>query len=429
MVKEGNIKGAVRVHAWTSKTYPVTHTEAEWRKILTPEQYEVMREHGTEAPGSCALNYEKRAGTFTCAGCGQKLFVSKKKFESGTGWPSFNDPEPGAVETSQDRSYGMVRTEVHCSRCGSHLGHVFDDGPPPTASALLHQRRGDEFQAGPVAWMARRAIRALRFAPDCRCAPNRADNPPSTKEGMMLQETIEQGVDLETARWQARVDLAAAHRLCVMHGFNEGIFNHLTFRVPGTNDRYYQIPFGLYWSEVTASCFMEVGYDGERLSGEGDIERSCYCIHAPIHRLAQHAGAVFHTHMPFASALTRLKDQRILPIGQTEVAIAMHTAYDDSYGGPAFDPAEGERLAGIVGNKKILMMANHGVATITPTISEAFDLLYYTERAAQVQIYAMQTRARAERAAAARDRRVDRGVQDRAAIRQQEAACLALRGA
>lgn len=207
----------------------------------------------------------------------------------------------------------------------------------------------------------------------------------------MLQETIEKGVDLEAARWQARVDLAAAHRVCVMHGFNEGIFNHLTYRVPGTNDRYYQIPFGLYWSEVTASCFMEVGYDGERLSGEGDIERSCYCIHAPIHRLAEHAGAVFHTHMPFASALTRLKDQRILPIGQTEIAIAMHTAYDDSYGGPAFDPKEGERLAGLIGNKKVLMMASHGVATITPTISEAFDLLYYTERAAQQQILAMQT--------------------------------------
>jgi len=207
----------------------------------------------------------------------------------------------------------------------------------------------------------------------------------------MLQETIEQGVDLETARWQARVDLAAAHRLCVMHGLNEGIFNHLTFRVPGTNDRYYQIPFGLYWSEVTASSFMEVGYDGTLLAGEGNIERSCYCIHAPIHRLAQHAGAVFHTHMPYASALTRLKDPRILPIGQTEVGIGMHTAYDHSYGGPAFDPAEGERLAGVIGDKKILMMANHGVATVTPTVSEAFDLLYYTERAAQVQILAMQT--------------------------------------
>jgi len=91
-----------------------------------------MREHGTERPGSCALNFEKRAGAFSCAGCDQVLFKSKKKFESGTGWPSFNDPEAGSVEETVDRAYGMVRTEVHCSRCGSHLGHVFPDGPPPT---------------------------------------------------------------------------------------------------------------------------------------------------------------------------------------------------------------------------------------------------------------------------------------------------------
>src|SRR6185312_9607488 len=141
----------------------------------------------------------------------------------------------------------------------------------------------------------------------------------------MLQETIEQGVDLETARRQARIDLAAAHRLAVMHGFNEGIFNHLTFRVPGANDRYYQIPFGLHWSEVTASCLMEVGYDGTLLEGEGEIERSAYCIHAPMHRLLPNAAAVFHTHMPYASALTRLEDQRILPIGQTELGIMMVT--------------------------------------------------------------------------------------------------------
>ena len=115
-----------------TKQYPVTHTDAEWRALLTPEQYDVLRGHGTEAPGSCALNYEKRSGMFSCAACGQVLFKSKKKFDSGTGWPSFNDPEPGAVESSQDTSYGMVRTEVHCSRCGSHLGHVFEDGPAPT---------------------------------------------------------------------------------------------------------------------------------------------------------------------------------------------------------------------------------------------------------------------------------------------------------
>ena len=115
-----------------TKTYPVTHTDAEWRRLLTPEQYQVLRGHGTERPGSCALNFEKRAGTFSCVGCGQDLFTSTKKFESGTGWPSFDKPLPGAVEESTDRSFGMVRTEVHCARCGGHLGHVFPDGPPPT---------------------------------------------------------------------------------------------------------------------------------------------------------------------------------------------------------------------------------------------------------------------------------------------------------
>jgi peptide-methionine (R)-S-oxide reductase len=115
-----------------TKQYPVSHTDEEWRRLLTPEQYQIMRQHGTEAPGSCALNFEKRAGSFTCVACDQELFVSRRKFDSGTGWPSFNDPVPGSVETSTDTSYGMSRTEVHCSRCGSHLGHVFNDGPPPT---------------------------------------------------------------------------------------------------------------------------------------------------------------------------------------------------------------------------------------------------------------------------------------------------------
>jgi peptide-methionine (R)-S-oxide reductase len=116
----------------TTEQFKVTHTDDEWRRRLTPEQYRVMRSHGTEPPGSCALLHEKRPGTFSCAGCGQPLFQSKLKFESGTGWPSFNEPIDGAVETSVDRGYGMVRTEVHCANCGSHLGHVFEDGPPPT---------------------------------------------------------------------------------------------------------------------------------------------------------------------------------------------------------------------------------------------------------------------------------------------------------
>ena len=112
--------------------FPVTRTDAEWRQRLTDEQYYIMRQHGTERPGSCALLYEKRQGTFSCAGCDTPLFASTLKFESGTGWPSFNDPIPGSVETTTDRSHGMVRTEVHCATCGSHLGHVFPDGPPPT---------------------------------------------------------------------------------------------------------------------------------------------------------------------------------------------------------------------------------------------------------------------------------------------------------
>jgi peptide-methionine (R)-S-oxide reductase len=115
-----------------NKPHPVTRSDAEWRKLLTPEQYYIMREHGTERPGSCALLAEKRPGRFLCVGCDTPLFAATVKFESGTGWPSFNDPLPGAVATEADQSHGMTRTEVNCATCGSHLGHVFPDGPPPT---------------------------------------------------------------------------------------------------------------------------------------------------------------------------------------------------------------------------------------------------------------------------------------------------------
>src|ERR1044071_6992571 len=100
-----------------TKTYPVTHTDEEWRRLLTPEQYAIMRRHGTEAPGSCALNKENRPGATPCSHCEQPLFVSKTKFESGTGWQSFNEPVPGSIETTSDRSFGLGGTEVHCSRC------------------------------------------------------------------------------------------------------------------------------------------------------------------------------------------------------------------------------------------------------------------------------------------------------------------------
>jgi peptide-methionine (R)-S-oxide reductase len=107
-------------------------TDAEWRKRLTRQQYDVLRKHGTERAGTSPLNHEKRKGTFVCAGCDLPLFSSDTKFNSGTGWPSFYEPLSNAVETKQDRSFFMTRTEVHCARCLGHLGHVFDDGPPPT---------------------------------------------------------------------------------------------------------------------------------------------------------------------------------------------------------------------------------------------------------------------------------------------------------
>ena len=158
--------------------------------------------------------------------------------------------------------------------------------------------------------------------------------------------------DYSAEEWQARVDLAAAHRLAFMQGFSEGIFNHLTLVVPGRSDRYYQIPFGMHWSEVTASSFMEVGIDdGKSKRGAGEVERSCYCIHAPIHKARPQAKAVFHTHMPYASALTRLEDPRIKEIGQTEVGMMGEIAYDDEYTGPALDPAEGDRLAKVTATR------------------------------------------------------------------------------
>src|SRR5689334_17325141 len=131
--------GALALARWpqsadaaTEGTFEVQKSEEEWRKILTKEQFQILRKHGTEYPGSSPLNKEKRKGTFACAGCDLPLFSSDTKFESGTGWPSFWKPLENAVVTKPDRSLLMERTEVLCARCGGHLGHVFDDGPKPT---------------------------------------------------------------------------------------------------------------------------------------------------------------------------------------------------------------------------------------------------------------------------------------------------------
>jgi peptide-methionine (R)-S-oxide reductase len=115
-----------------TETFPIEKSDEEWRQQLDPQQYSVLRKHGTERAFTSPLNDEKRKGSFVCAGCGEPLFDSSTKFESGTGWPSFWQPLPDGIGTTTDRSFFMTRTEVHCARCGGHLGHVFPDGPAPT---------------------------------------------------------------------------------------------------------------------------------------------------------------------------------------------------------------------------------------------------------------------------------------------------------
>lgn len=124
--------GCGRGDARQNESYPLALSDAEWRRRLSPQAYRVLRQEGTERPYSSPLDGEKRNGSYACAGCGLPLFLSRTKFESGTGWPSFYAPRPNAIQLKPDRTLGILRTEVVCRRCGGHLGHVFDDGPPPT---------------------------------------------------------------------------------------------------------------------------------------------------------------------------------------------------------------------------------------------------------------------------------------------------------
>jgi peptide-methionine (R)-S-oxide reductase len=126
------LKGTPKASAADSNSFGIVRSEEEWRRLLTPAQFRVLREHGTERAGSSPLDHEFRPGTYLCVGCDLVVYKSDTKFNSGTGWPSFWAPIDGAVATSEDRSLFTTRTEVHCRRCGGHLGHVFEDGPPPT---------------------------------------------------------------------------------------------------------------------------------------------------------------------------------------------------------------------------------------------------------------------------------------------------------
>jgi peptide-methionine (R)-S-oxide reductase len=128
----GVLIGLPRRKQALAATFEVTHTDQEWRAMLSPAAYDVLRQQGTEAPFSSPLDHETRRGVYDCAGCALPLYSSATKYDSGTGWPSFWQPLPNAVATSNDTSFGMDRSEVHCRRCGGHLGHVFTDGPKPT---------------------------------------------------------------------------------------------------------------------------------------------------------------------------------------------------------------------------------------------------------------------------------------------------------
>src|SRR5688572_28273214 len=189
---------------------------------------------------------------------------------------------------------------------------------------------------------------------------------------------------------QARIQLAAAHRLAVMHELDEGIDNHFTVTLPGSEDRYLILPFGLHWSEARASDMIVFDETGATLEGKGVVELSAQCIHAPIHRLTG-ARVVMHTHQTWAVALNMLQDNRLLPANQTAAFFHGHVAYDDIYAGTADFVEEGERLARVIGNKHVLFMKNHGVVVVGDTVGQAYRRLYKLERVCRTQVLALST--------------------------------------
>jgi ribulose-5-phosphate 4-epimerase/fuculose-1-phosphate aldolase len=189
---------------------------------------------------------------------------------------------------------------------------------------------------------------------------------------------------------EVKVHLAAALRLAVLDGFEEGIDNHFTACVPGKKDQYFVLPFGLHWSEARASDMMIFNEAGETLEGDGVVELSAQSIHAPLHRIAG-AQVVLHTHQPWALALNMLQNNRLLASTQTAAFFHQRIAYDDHYTGLATSTIEGERLASILGSKSVLFMKNHGVVTVGNTVAQAYRRLYKLERACKTQVLAMST--------------------------------------
>jgi ribulose-5-phosphate 4-epimerase/fuculose-1-phosphate aldolase len=193
---------------------------------------------------------------------------------------------------------------------------------------------------------------------------------------------------------QAKIHLAAAHRLAVLHELEEGIDNHFTVTVPGSDERYLILPFGLHWSEARASDMIVFDESGATLEGEGVVERSAQCIHAPVHRVCG-ARVVMHTHQTWAYALNMLQDNRLLPSSQSAAYFHGRVAYDDTYTGSADTIEEGERLARLMGemrgSKHVLFMKNHGVMVAGDTVAQAYRRLDLLERVCRGQLLAMAT--------------------------------------
>jgi ribulose-5-phosphate 4-epimerase/fuculose-1-phosphate aldolase len=190
---------------------------------------------------------------------------------------------------------------------------------------------------------------------------------------------------------QARIDLAAALRWAVRHGLNEGVCNHFSMTVPGREDLFLVNPQGLHWSEITPSDLVMVDFAGKVFEGRHRVEASAFFIHGRLHAGNPRAKVVLHTHMPYATALTSIRDGRIEMCTQNAFRYWKRIAYDDAYGGVALSAGEGDRMCGALGDKDILFLANHGVVVCGRTVAEAYDDLYYLERTALVQVLAMQT--------------------------------------
>jgi len=203
---------------------------------------------------------------------------------------------------------------------------------------------------------------------------------------------LARNIDLETDEIRrARVDLAACLRMAAHLGLEEGICNHFSAVVPGHADLFLVNRLGLSFHEATASNLLICDFDGHVVSGDGEPEATAFYIHARLHKMAPRIGAAFHTHMPNATALSMLEGEPLVWAGQSALKFHGRTVVDENYNGLALDSREGDRIASVLGDNDILFMKNHGVMVCAPTIAEAWDDLYYLERAADVQIRAMST--------------------------------------